>query len=144
MAKVKIIRQRSNFHEKLSPEQKNIFRRTVHEMMHDCSKKHNLDEENPVFPTVRLLHQRLMTIRGFPRCSKTTVHNILAFMGFKVLGNHDIDSAMLIEDDFIVNWRKNYIKKIRQLRAEGYLIFYLDESYMNANDIPKVLVFTAI
>ena len=97
VTKAKIIMQRSNLYEKLSPEQKTIFRRTVHEMIRDCSKKGNLDHETPMFPTVRLLHQRLVTIRSFPRCSKTTVHNILAFMGFKRLGNHDIDSAMLVE-----------------------------------------------
>ena len=40
------------------------------------------------------------------------------------------------EDEFIIAKRRNYIKRIRKYRAEGRPIFYMDETYCNANYTP--------
>ena len=52
-------------------------------------------------------------------------------MGFKFVRAHAVDSAALIENPYIIGWRKGFIAKIRQFKKEGRHIFYYDESYIN-------------
>ena len=56
-----------------------------------------------------------------------------------------VKHAVLIEDSFIIAWRKRYISKIRVYRSEGRTIYYLDESYINTNHAPaRVLTDTTV
>ena len=48
------------------------------------------------------------------------------------MANHDVDKALLIENPYIIGWRKNYINQIRYYRRMGYYIVYLDESYVSS------------
>ena len=51
----------------------------------------------------------------------------------------------MIESPFIVKWRKTFLQRISQYRAEGRPIFYLDESFINSNHSPsKVLTDTTV
>ena len=48
-----------------------------------------------------------------------------------------MNQAVLIENAYIVNWRKNYIQTIKEYKLQGRPIFYLDESWVNSNHRPK-------
>ena len=50
---------------------------------------------------------------------------------FRFQANHAVDGALLLDNPYIVSWRKNYINKIRYYRRMGYYIVYLDESYVS-------------
>jgi hypothetical protein len=43
----------------------------------------------------------------------------------------------MIEKDEIVIWRNKYLEDIRKYRAEGRTIYYLDETWVNAGDVPS-------
>ena len=48
---------------------------------------------------------------------------------FRFIAGHSINHAMMIENPFIVSWRKRFIIELRECRAAGRPIYYLDESY---------------
>ena len=63
--------------------------------------------------------------------SLTTTTTVIKSMGFKFVKSHVINHAILIENPFIIQKRKDFITRIRQYRAEGKTIYFFDESYIN-------------
>ena len=64
---------------------------------------------------------------------------------FRFLRDHSINQSILIESQYIIEWRKRYIKDIRKYRAEGHSTYYIDESYINSHHRPsKILTDTTV
>ena len=54
-------------------------------------------------------------------------------------------SLIILESPFIVNWRKTFLRKIREYKRQGRFIVYFDESYINAHHCPdRVMTDTTI
>lgn len=70
-----------------------------------------------------------------PHFSRATLHRLLKSMNFEY-SKRGRNSAM-IEKDEIVIWRNKYLEQIRKYRAEGQTIYYLDETWINAGDVPS-------
>jgi len=70
-----------------------------------------------------------------PHFSRATLHRLLKSMNFEY-SKRGRNSAM-IEKDEIVIWRNKYLEQIRKYRAEGRTIYYLDETWVNAGDVPS-------
>jgi len=45
-----------------------------------------------------------------------------------------------MEDDFIVNRQINFCQEYWRLKMEGYTMYPLDETFVNANYIPKTII----
>lgn len=64
--------------------------------------------------------------------SETTVWRMLQKLGYTFKVDED-DRDRLKQQEHIVNLRRKYIQNINDLRNEGYLLFYLDETWVNKN-----------
>jgi hypothetical protein len=54
-----------------------------------------------------------------------------------VYGSTGDDRQRLMQQQHVIELRSLYLQKINKLRAEGYLVFYLDETWVNKNHSPK-------
>ena len=54
---------------------------------------------------------------------------LLATVTYRFIAGHSINHAMMIENPYIIQWRKKFIVTLRGYRADGRPIYYLDESY---------------
>lgn len=43
--------------------------------------------------------------------------------------------SALTEKREVIVWRRNYLRQIKQYREEGRLVYYLDETWVNAGDV---------
>ena len=101
------------------------FREIVHEKFQKCREKHNS------FPTLKSIQRSLQDIPEFENWSIYKVHKVLLQMGFKFQLRSHVNTALLIEDPYIVSCRKLYIRKIRQYRANSHGIYFCDETWVN-------------
>ena len=64
---------------------------------------------------------------------------------FRFVRSHAVNHAVLIEDQFIIDRRKHYVKSVQKYKAEGIHIFYLDESYIHQHHCPtRILTDTTV
>ncbi|GFY38867.1 DDE_3 domain-containing protein [Trichonephila inaurata madagascariensis] len=61
--------------------------------------------------------------------SRSTLYRLLKDMGFTFEKRKR--QAVLLERHDIILWRRNYLRKIRELREENAPIYYLDETWVN-------------
>ena len=93
-------------------------------------KIHNFYFENTV-PTIDKILQAVNEDPDLPNFKRTTLYKLLTTdLNFKYQ-KRERNSSLLERSD-IVLWRRNYLRLIRQFRAEGRKIYYLDETWVNA------------
>ena len=89
-------------------------------------------KENEVV-TLRKLRRKLSRDNDIS-VSKVTLWKYVKSLGFtfkKLKGGKNL----LCESSHIISLRARYLRKIKDLREEGYEIYYLDESYVNENHV---------
>ncbi|XP_067141996.1 uncharacterized protein [Centruroides vittatus] len=65
-----------------------------------------------------------------PDFTRSTIYNLLKLLNFKYTNRNR--NSRLIERDDIILWRRQYLRKIREMRSLGRKIYYLDETWINA------------
>lgn len=65
-----------------------------------------------------------------PNFKRTTFYKLLKKINFKFQKRGR--NSLLVDKNEIVLWRRDYLQKIRQYRAENRKIYYLDETWINA------------
>jgi len=70
-----------------------------------------------------------------PNFSRSSLHRLLGFMDFEFV-KRGRNCAMIERNDIVV-WRRKYLLDIRRYREEGRPIYYLDETWVNAGDVPS-------
>lgn len=90
---------------------------------------------NRELPTLDKVLTVINEDEDLPNFSRATLHRLLRFMEFEFI-KRGRNSAM-IEKIEIVLWRRNYLEDIRRYREEGRPIYYLDETWLNAGDVPS-------
>ena len=122
------------------------IRKLIHEEFSKFIKKAGKTiDSNAQYPTEELIHQKIRDSGEFDEWSLSTTKSIINSMGFRFVRAHAVNHSALIENKFIVDWRKRFIRKIREYRNEGRNIVFFDESYVNANHCPdRVLTDTTI
>lgn len=83
------------------------------------------------------MHDEVKKSKNVPSMSVSTLYSVIYSMGIRAKQHHQIEHAMLLEDNFLINWRTTYIKRIRDYRRKGYTIFFQDESYFHQHDTPR-------
>ena len=100
------------------------------------------------YPTVGSLHVKIKAFgkdKDEFQWSFSTTYSVLKSMGFRFVQAHATNHAILIENQFVIDLRKNFITKIRKFRQDGRTIYYFDESYCNAHHAPtRVLTDTTV
>lgn len=84
-----------------------------------------------VVPTTAKLLPVLQEKIGFP-WGVDSLRKILREMGFTFKKSSN-KRSLLIERPDIVTWRYRYLKTVRQFRSEGRRVYYLDETWVDAN-----------
>jgi transposase len=78
-----------------------------------------------------------------PIISNKKLWGLLREMGFRWQKNRR--KSVLIEKDYIVCWRRDYLRTIKKYREEGKTIFYLDETWLNeGHTVPYLWVDTNV
>ena len=49
-------------------------------------------------------------------------------MNNKMMKKSGVDQAILIEDDYIIEWQKKYLRNMQKYWIEGRTIYYCDET----------------
>ncbi|XP_033232060.1 uncharacterized protein LOC117183025 [Belonocnema kinseyi] len=78
----------------------------------------------------------LQTVRDeeeLPKIGRTSFYHILQELNFTYVKRKR--NSFLTERDDLIKWRRVYLENIRQYRAEGWKIYYLDETWVNAGDV---------
>ncbi|CAH1992238.1 unnamed protein product [Acanthoscelides obtectus] len=88
-----------------------------------------LEEKNEI-PTIDKILKQVNDDEDLPNFKRSTFHKLLKELDFRFLKTGR--NSLLIEKEEIVIWRREYLRKIRQFRAEGRKIYYLDETWVNA------------
>lgn len=103
----------------------NFDRRVILNIIHDfyVNKK--------TVPTCKKLLPILKERINF-QWSEWTLRKIMKEMGF-VWKRCMSKRKILIERPDIINWRCNYLQKLKKYREQGRCIFYLDETWVDAN-----------
>lgn len=117
-------KNRASAFEKIDDFEKNAVRRRVHDFWYKRE-----------IPTLEKILASIHEDPDLPNLSQTTLYRILQKLNFKY-DKRGRNSAM-IEKEEIVIWRNKYLESIRKYRQEGRTIYYLDETWVNAGDIPK-------
>ena len=135
------MRENANAFEKLTDEEENIIRHVVHDEFRKCDVKRLVeDEELATYPTVGSVYKAVMDTELFPNWSISTFRSILLGMNIKFQAKSEVDRAILIEDERIINWRDGYLDKIDRFRRLGKKVYYMDETYMDPNAQMKRLL----
>ena len=130
----------SNF-DRLTIEQRDLFRTVVHNEMSKCKKNDPLFEEDAKYPTVASIHkaitEKMTEVMPFRKWSQSTTYRILKQLGFLNLENKDIHYGLLIEDKYTVARRGHVCLQLLRLWAEGYYLIFEDESFVTVCHSPK-------
>ena len=127
----------SNAHEKLDAETEDELRKLIHTHFQKCNVKRMTPEnEDVTYPTIGSLHKSVMDTERFPKWSYSTFRDVLLGMNIKMMKKSEVDRAILIEDDRIIEWRKKYLRNMQQYRLEGRTIFYCDETAFDTKGQP--------
>lgn len=114
-------KKRSTVVENVDDFDKNAIRRKIHDFWFNC--------EIPTFLKILTAVNEDESLPTFKRSSFQRVLKDLNFVHIKTSQN----SALLERDD-IVNWRRNYLEHIRHYRQQNRQIYYLDETWISADD----------
>ena len=135
-------RETRTAYEKLDVEEIEDIREIVHGEMQKCNDVKRLTDENHdlKYPTVASLHKVVQDTERFPSWSVTTFRNILLRMGLHFKTKSETDSAILIEDQYIIDWRSKFLDHMEQYRIEGRPIHYQNESHCDPFRQPKKLL----
>lgn len=87
---------------------------------------------NREVPTISKMLADINEDETLPSMKRSSFQKILKELQF-VYVKKCRNSALLERDD-LVAWRQKYLKKIKQYRAEGRQIYYLDETWVNAGE----------
>ncbi|XP_046145252.1 uncharacterized protein LOC123988610 [Osmia bicornis bicornis] len=117
---------RCNVLEKTSESDILAIRRKVHEFW--------LNKE---IPNVRKILTRVNENANLPPFTYSSLSRKLKRMEFKYIVRGR-NSAM-IDKEYIVSWRQEYVYAIDNYRSEGRPIYYLDETWVNAGDVRRKL-----
>ena len=112
----------------------------VHEEMRKCNVKRLTDENEGVkYPTVGSILKAVSETGRYPQWSYITFRDILLSMDIKMKAKSEVDRSILIEDEYIIEWRKRFLRNMEQYRFENRPIFYTDETYIDPLDQPRRL-----
>ena len=126
----KNLRESPNAHEKLDEDEENELRQLIHDEMRKCDvSRMNEENENVTYPTIASVYKAVMETERFPSWSIGTFRNILLGMNIKFQKKSEVDRAVLIEDEYIIEWRKRYLRDIERYRALGFPIHFADETF---------------
>lgn len=117
-------RNRKKLNEKLSEFEKMAIRRIMHSFYF-----------NNELPTVDKVLKKVNDDNDLPNFSKTTFRRVLKILNFRYVSRKR--NTYLMERHDIIEWRRNYLRKIRQFRQENKKIYYLDETWCNAEHTKK-------
>ncbi|KAL4083710.1 hypothetical protein QTP88_029026 [Uroleucon formosanum] len=98
------------------------------------SKVHNFWFQRQI-PTIDKILVSVNEDPDLPNFSRASLHRLLKDLNFEY-SKRGRNSAM-IEKDEIVIWRNKYLEQLRKYRSEGRAIYYLDETWLNAGDVPN-------
>ena len=88
--------------------------------------------ERRELPTVPRILAAIRSDPNLPVISQSTLQRLLKKMNFKYVQRQR--NSAIIEREDIIRWRRTFITKIREFRAAGRPIYYLDETWVNAGD----------
>ena len=80
-------------------------------------------------PTVDRVLQAVNDDDQLPNFKRTTFFKILKDLNFKYQKRSR--KSILLENEELQCWRRNYLRKIAQFRQQGRKIFYTDETWVN-------------
>ena len=137
----KNLRLSENAYEKLDEEEEDALRKLIHNEMRKCDVK-RMDESNEsvTYPTVKNLHEAVMALGQFPEWSITTFYNVLLGMNITFKAKSEVDRAILIEDENIIQWRERYLRNMEEHRKNGRPIHFVDESAIDSHEQPRKLL----
>jgi len=80
-------------------------------------------------PTVRRTAAVFSEDPNLPKLKKSAIHGLMQEIGFKY--EKVKRRSVLIEDERIAQWRKEFLLDMQRYRKEGRAIYYLDETWVN-------------
>ncbi|KAE9523362.1 hypothetical protein AGLY_016310 [Aphis glycines] len=107
--------------EKVDDFDKNAIRQKIHSFWF-----------NREVPTIAKMLTAINEDEQLPSMKRSSFQKILKELQF-VYVKKSRNSALLERDD-LVTWRQNYLSTIKQYRAQGRPIYYLDETWVNAGE----------
>ncbi|KAL4092241.1 hypothetical protein QTP88_026775 [Uroleucon formosanum] len=106
---------------KTSDLSKNVIRRKIHEFWYRRE-----------IPTLNKVFIAINEDPCLPTLSRTGLHQVLENLNFELTKSQCIGA--LTEREDLVLWRRDFIRNIRLYRSEGRTIYYLDETWVNADE----------
>ncbi|XP_026672914.1 uncharacterized protein LOC108629203 isoform X2 [Ceratina calcarata] len=116
-----------------------IGKTTIQKTISEYKSTGRVTSPNRTRPRVKIFQklsdEEVLSIRKkLPSFSESSMYRILKQLEFKcIIRCHN---NALIEEDYIVAWRQQYIEDIQRYRTEGRPIYYLDETSINVADSP--------
>lgn len=117
-------KSRQSFKEKIDDFTKIAIRRKVHEFY-----------RNKELPTVDKILQVVNDDGDLPQFKRSTFHKLLHELNFVFVKRQR--NSCLTEKQELIMWRRDYLRAIKKYREEGRSIYYLDETWVNAGDVPE-------
>jgi len=88
----------------------------------------------PELPTLDTIHEEAIS-EGFPACLRSTIYRHLKKLGFAF---KERDTKMRVYQRMdIVAHRHRVLRQLPKLRANGFKVFYQDETWLNSNHTRK-------
>ena len=85
----------------------------IHNEMKKCTVKRMTEENSDVsYPTLKSVHQAVMDTERYPSWSVSTFRQVMLQMGIKFETKSEADRAILIEDEYIIEWRDKFLKNM--------------------------------
>ncbi|XP_043259683.1 uncharacterized protein LOC122401547 [Colletes gigas] len=106
---------------------KNTIRRKVHEFY----------MKNEI-PTAEKVLKVVNDDNDVPNVNRAILYKLLKILNFQYARRGR--SSMLFDREEIVVWRREYLKKIKSFRKDGRKIYYLDETWINADPTKRYVV----
>ena len=72
------------------------------------------ENEDVTYPTIGSLHKSVMDTECFPKWSYTTFRDVLLGMNIKMMQKSEVELAILIEDDHIIERSKQYLNNMKK------------------------------
>lgn len=87
-----------------------------------------------VYPSVHMVYVRCRaSIADFPDMSETTLWRVMKTMKFRYRKRKGEARKIVCERADIVAWRHRFLRRLRQVRAAGRPLVFLDETWVNAH-----------
>lgn len=112
--------------EKIDDFDKNAIRKMVHRFW-----------RNRELPTLRKIMQAVNEDESLPTLKRTTMYNLLKVLNF--IYTKKKRNIVLMKREDLSLWRRRYLRSIKQYRAQGRTIYYLNETWFNAGDCTQMI-----